>query len=536
MNFWPTHKHVPHLKMILNQIKPLHLLPRLENVSPQTLRLFCAGIAVLIAMRVIQAQNGWITDDSVLYLEVARLFSIGQWEAGFKLYNWPLYPALIQGVHEITGLGLQASAQSLVLLFFGLTSYYFSTLIILCGGGRLAVAYGTLILVSSTYIVGDILPMLIRDQGFWAFFLAALTYFIRFYQTGKLMASILWQLSIAIAALFRIEGITFLALLPFSLLMDRTIGIKTRLARLLSAHFLTISILMLSLIAMVTQMINLDSIGRLEVLIAPQTYAAFFETFSNSAGAMATHVLGPFLEDYAAASLLLSLFFIVIAKIFGASGLVTIALVFQGFRERFLGISPAGKSILGWAAAIALLNMLFILTKEFILSGRYVIPLSFILMTIAAIVMANLFPLKREHLSKDRIKTRILIGLILFLTLNLIHNLLPVRPGHNYEQEAVAWIKKQTPDNSKVFYVSPRARYFAGKEFSGRGYDYWEQVTGAIQDGTIYKYDYLVINISRKHPEHEHELLLRLPEYKLVKVFQGVKGRKKMIILTRINK
>jgi len=520
--------------MAHNKITPTSLKHRLENVSLSTLIWFCVIAAALLAVTVIDAQNGWITDDSVLYLEVARLFSIGQWEAGFRLYNWPLYPALIQTVHKITGLGLQASAQCLQVLFFAVTSYYFCTLVVLAGGDRLAVASGTLILLSAPYIVGDVLPMLIRDQGFWAFFLAGLTYFIRFFQAGKFHLSLLWQSSMIFAALFRIEGIAFLALIPLSLLMNSALRIRSRCAQLLCSYSMTLALLLLSVVAVGMQIVSVESMGRLKDLLDPKVYLELFEKFDVRAEVMASQVLGGFLDDYALVSLLITLLLILVVKTLAATGCATLALVFLEFRKNFVDITPAVKSVLLWTVGIALLNAIFVLLKDFVLSGRYVITISFILMAIAAIGMENSIAGLKNTSNRARLENIVLCGVVLLLIFNLIHNLMPMRPGYNYEQEAVAWVKKQTSQKDKVFYVSPRARFYAGANFSGRGSDHWQQVNDAIQAKAIHQYDYLVINIKDK--EQEQELLMQLPEYQIAKVFEGVKGRKKMVILTRKSK
>lgn len=493
------------------------------------------GLAIVVGIRVIQAQNGWITDDSVLYFEVARLFSQGEWKAGFTLYSWPFYPAIISWLHQLTGLDIKTSAQGLALLFFGLTMYGFCTLLTLCGGNKLAVVSGALILLSSTYIVGDILPMLIRDHGFWSFFMLGLVYFVRFYQSGKLSTAIMWQIAIITAALFRIEAVSFMILLPISLLFDRSIECREKLARIYYAYaVLIVATVLFSLLMFLNFSITTDGLGRLKELISQETYARLWETFSKRSDLMASQVLGSFLEEYATPSLVLSLLLIVVLKSLGTSGLVTVALVLQAFREKFHGLLPIGQRILVWAAGIALLNMLFILMKEFILSGRYIISFSLILMTIAAISLSNLFSSWAGFTLRDRIRKQISIGLLVLLTVGLVSNLLPVRPGHNYEQEAVLWIKQRTTHNDRIFYVSPRARYYAGEPYNGRGIDHWLQVTNAIADGSIHNYDYLVIN--NKQPEHQARLLHELPDYQLIKIFEGVKGKKRILIFAKTNK
>ncbi len=93
--------------------------------------------------------------------------------------------------------------------------------------------------------------------------------------------------------------------------------------------------------------------------------------------------------------------------------------------------------------------------------------------------------------------------------------------------------------NTEVFYVTPRSRYFAGAPYAGRGYDYWDYTRKAIEDGTIYRYSYLVINldIDAEYPARKKLLNEKLPQYSVVKEFYGYRNKKKiMIYLKTTNK
>ena len=58
----------------------------------------------------------------------------------------------------------------------------------------------------------------IRGHGFWAFMLLAIFCFIQYSRSPGLKNAVMWQLSIAVAILFRVEGIAFLVLAPFCFL------------------------------------------------------------------------------------------------------------------------------------------------------------------------------------------------------------------------------------------------------------------------------------------------------------------------------
>ena len=94
--------------------------------------------------------------------------------------------------------------------------------------------------------------------------------------------------------------------------------------------------------------------------------------------------------------------------------------------------------------------------------------------------------------------------------------------------------KKGIP-NSKVFFVTPRSRYFAGAPYAGRGHDYWDYAQKAIADGTIYQYDYLAINIDmdERFAARKKILYEQLPQYTISKEFYGLRNKKKMILFEK---
>ena len=59
---------------------------------------------------------------------------------------------------------------------------------------------------------------IIRDHGFWTFYLSSLFFLLRFFKKPIKSYALGFSLSLAIATLFRVEGSLFLLFLPFYLL------------------------------------------------------------------------------------------------------------------------------------------------------------------------------------------------------------------------------------------------------------------------------------------------------------------------------
>ena len=516
------------------------LLKKLLSLSENQLQKFITLLAVLIACQVIYIQHGWINDDSVLYFEMARLFSMGEWKQGIALFSWPLYPALISAVHQLAQFEIQTSAQILNVLFFAITTYSFISLIRLAGGNKTTIACGAFLLLSSAYIVGDVLPMLLRDQGFWAMFLTSLVYFIKFYRDKELSHALLWQTCAIVAVLFRIEAITYLACLPLVLFQQREFSIKQRLAHFFQMNFLPIFALAILVGTLIfVPSVQLSDFGRLQevVTIIPKMFTSVAQTFNDKADLMNEKVLGNFFDDFGMMGVIISLAFIVIFKVISLIGWPVAGLYIL---SRHVGtptqiMQQDTRVVLSWASALALLNAGVIIASVFILSGRYIIALGLILLIFAAFHLASLIEKGRAKQIKKPWQKILLFMLIALLAFSAVKNGWPKRAGYNFEQDAVSYLKQQQVPNNKVFFVTPRSRYFAGAPYAGRGYDYWDYTQAAITDDSIYQYDFLALNldIDERYAAREQILTEKLPQYKVVKEFYGLRNKKKIMLFER---
>ena len=488
-------------------------------------------MAGLFACWAIFLENGRINDDGVLYIEAARLFAAGEWKQGLNLYAWPLYPFLISVTHQLTGLSLQYAAQLLSGLFFMLATYAFTLLLVEAGGNRRTVIAGVLLLFSCSYIVRNILPMVMRDQGFWAFYLCSLLFLLRFYRKDRLPDALAWQICAIVAMLFRIEGVTYVALLPLALLTQSETVWAERIKRLVKAY----SLILLAAIAVMAVLLAVPSLkfsdlGRLydSITVVQGAYAQITHGLIDKAHVIGESVLGEFLSDYGMQGLILTLIAVIIGKIATASG--WLALILTAISNKISAAKPASdaKRLFIWAAGLGLLNLCVILLCNFILPSRIAIPIAWIILAFASFSLASLYDKWQLNRSMRSNSNKLFWLVAIILAIQLVLNLLPQPAGYNDEQEAVAWIKKNTAVGSTVFYDNARLRYYAGQPFVDRGIPDWDRVTGAIADGSINQYDYLVLHMSNKKPEREKYLEQILP-HKLAASIKSSKNKRILI-------
>lgn len=511
----------------------LKLLNKLEDTAANHIKTGIVLLGVLIAAQVQYIQHGWINPDSVLYFEAARLFANGEWKAGFDIFPWPFYSLWIATLHKLTGFGVHLSAQILNVLFFGVATHAFLNIIQLAGGKQRELISAALVWLSAPYMVGDVLEMLMRDEGFWAFYLSALVFFIRFHQHHKFTDALFWQLCIILATLFRIEGILFLMLLPAALLLAHSEPARDRIRHFLIAHSINLALTLALIIIVASGMLPKTSLGRLNEVFTQDIFHQFTALFRERSQIMSDQVLGNYLEEFATAGILLTFIYAIVAKIISATGLVHVALATAGIKHRKSLMNPQVARVLLIIAAIAVANMALIISKVFVLSGRYVLSLSFILMFFASFYLAFLFKYLQNSTSDERKLRWVTIALIIFMSLSLIKNILPKEKSYNYMQDAVSWLIDHNPRQLPVFYSDPRMRYYANADYIGRWDDNWEHVTTAIKDNSIRRYQFLVIDHKKEDTKNETYLNMSLPEYKEVYRSSNRKGKKSVAVYSR---
>ncbi len=508
-------------------------LARIEKLQSKHLYFILIAFSAILAARIQYIQHGWINPDTVLYFESARLIALGDFKEAVTVFNWPLYSLCMAGVHKLTTLSIHHSAQVLSIVFFAITTASFVKIIELGGGNKKTMLVGALILFSSLYIVGDVLEMLMRDQGFWACFLSSLVFFIRFKNNNQYRDAFLWQIFAILATLFRIEAIMYLLFLPVLLLLETKDSWHQKIAHFIKCNFLNIIaglgiILALSL----SNHLSMKHFGRLQEVFSSKLFDELTHNLLTKGQIMSEQVLGEYLDEFAVIGLLLTFIYVMIVKAISTTGIINFILAAYSTTQKKL-IKPQVASVLKATAIIAIITMGLIITKVFVLSSRYVVALAFVLMIPAAFQLGQLL----TQYSQNKIQNKQLVVaihlILIFMLGSVIKNVWPKAEGYNYMQDAVAWVKANNPNHDPVFYNEPRLRFYADEEFIGTWPDNWQLVQEQIQSNEINGYKFLLITYSSKHLVKIQTLKLQLPNYFLTKEISNSKGKKGILIFRK---
>ena len=510
-----------------------NFLISIEKLQSKHLYLILIAFSAILTVRIQWIQHGWITSDTVLYFESARLIALGEFKAATQVFNWPLYSLCMAAVHKLTNLSIHHSAQVLSIVFFAITTTSFVKIIALGGGNKKTMLAGALILFSSLYIVGDVLEMLIRDQGFWACFLTSLIFFIHFKINHQYKAAFLWQIFAILATLFRIEAIMYLLFLPVSLLLDATYSWQHRLRLFIKCHFLNIIAGLGIILALnLSHQLSMKNFGRLQEVFSSKVHNELTHQLLAKSQIMSEQVLGQSLEEFAVIGLLLTFMSVMIVKAISTTGIVNIALAALSTTQKKL-ISPPVAAVLKATIVIALITMGLILTKVFCLTGRYVVALAFILMILAAFQLGKLL----TQYSQNKIQNRQLVAaiylILIFMLGSLIKNVWPKAEGYNFKQEAVAWVKANNLNHEPVLYNESRMRYYADEKFIGSQPMNWDMIQQIINNGEIDQYKYLLINYSQKEIYKIDNIKSQLKNHVITEKISSAKGEKGVLIFEK---
>lgn len=488
-------------------------------------------LAFITCVRVLWIQHGWITNDSILYFEMARHFAAGEFKQAFAVesFSWGFYPGLIAIVHWLTGLSLQASANGLIVLFFMLLVWGLVRMVSLAGGNQYTQSYAVLLLIGASYIVGDILPMASRDLGYWAVMIHAVNQLILFYQHGRWKHAIHWQLLGLLATLFRIEGAVQLLVLPLVGFM-----FSAKASRMIKAYALLIAGMLCLPLVMLFSSLNLDDLGRVKELFTglQDIQLNVKQNLSQRVQVMRDQVIGEPFQEYAWVTFLLAYFSIATLKCLSVAGWSPTLLAFAERHSIKKSMEPVAYKILLFWMLLSWLIGCLITFKVNLLSARYVALFGFALIIFASFALQRLLHDKRPM----KMSRQAILGLsTIILIVGFVSNVKSKPETFYYEIDAVRYVKSRLMPDQQALYASAKQRFYAGAAFDTR-FDYsWQALDKRIAAGELQQYEYILLKCGDSIDEQKKLAQLRrqLTAFKLEKVFYGHKNKKRVLIFKK---
>lgn len=442
----------------------------MKNIFLRQPHIFMAVSASLFLSFILCWHGFFLNPDGVCYLSSAAIFHQSGLTAAMHACNqanWPFYAVLIDIVTHLTN-GFYLNASYYIDAIFTAATVLIFLLIVqaLKGNTRVLWFAAFVILFSHSF---DVLRIeVIRDHGYWAFYLASLYAMLRYFQRPSVLAAFLFGCLIFIASLFRIEGLVFVVLLPFvALIMD-----KSRGNRLL--NFVTLNAFNLLLLLSFTMILEFHphifqeryGLGRLPEFYNQlhQGVNLLHERFLTAKSLLQTALL-PVDGNHDAALLVI---FVFLAWYF-YSIITCLSLVYTGFLiytwTNSVILDRRFSKVLFAYLAINIVITIIFLGENLFLSSRYTMAL------ILTLMLWVPFGLDRWLTELSYRKTKMQKGwyavfysLMAYTLIAMIFGLYHAVHSKNHLFNASQWLQNEIPFSSSIYSNDNVLSYFAHHE------------------------------------------------------------------------
>ncbi|HLB43224.1 MAG TPA: hypothetical protein VJN02_10360 [Gammaproteobacteria bacterium] len=483
---------------------------------------FAICVSSLLSLGIANHQE-IINPDAICYLTSAEEIGKSGLHAAMQICGqakWPIYPLLIYGLAQISHCSYSAAAYLLNGLFSLISVVAFILITKELGGSRriLWLAAFTILL---SHKFNNVREYIIRDHGFWAFYLLSILLLLRYFRQPGWMAALFWSGSILLATLFRLEGAIFLFLLPFLSWMH-FFSLSERFKSFLKLNLLTI-IICFVLIAwlLLYPQSSLEKFGRLNEIIHQVHHGLTIITnqFAESKVALAQYVLtGDSTKEAGSVLLMVMGTWYVVSVINNLSWIYSALLIYAWWRK-VVTFSFSATLILSAYLGINILVTLSFLFERLFLSHRYLIALSLVFMLWIPFALEDLLQ------KYDQVKYRFVVyASIVLMVIASLGGIFDFGYSKTYIYEAGQWLAEHVPAQATLYSNDYQVMYYS-HHFGNTIFQKVNTDTDVriVSHGKWKQYDYLALRIKTKHTDEMSAILKEIHQAP-VRIFNNKRG------------
>lgn len=458
-----------------------------------------------------------INSDGICYLQSAAAIGSAGLHPAMQLCDqaqWPFYSILIFSVAFITQLSNLQAAFVLDGFFSLISVMAFIYLVRLLGASKnvLWLAAGVILL---SHELNSVREYIIRDHGFWAFYLLAVIFLLRYLRSFQWHDALFFSVTMIIATLFRIEGLVFLLFMPLIVWAYQSQSLGGRLRAFLTLNMITI----LTAIGLLTWLIvTRHTASRLLEVQFQLTHGVsqLITHFQGAAKALADHVLSPYAARDAYSILFLMLVVWYSFSVISNVAFVYMFLVIFAWWRQLLRLDQAAKLVLWGFILVNILITAAFLVENLFLSKRYLIALSLIFMVWVPFALDHLIQQRRVH-------PYLLSVIVVFIMVSSVGGIFNFGYSKSYIRDAGYWLASHTPEKAMIYSNDEQVMYYSdrfGNDIFAKSKLYAD--LSQIADNQWKQYDYLALRLSKK----EFENIVSKKEWPLtpMQVFSNKRG------------
>lgn len=455
--------------------------------------------------------------DGIIYIHAAQSYLSNGIKGAMAVYPWPFYSILIAITSHVSHLSL-LSAGLLINAF--LTTILVITFIMLIkelGGTILEQALGLLVILIYPYLAHSRYNVL-RDFGYYAFFLVSFLYLLRYLRVSNWRNAIGFNMSIIVATLFRIEGIFLLSFAPLIVLLKPDLSLIKKLLATIKLYFPSL-IICLGVLAMLFikgsyssfnhSTINLGRIN--DIIFSLQKGPTAIENILYAKKIVIQQlIVSVYGQSYADMFLTGGIIGIFICSLVSTlSGVYSALVLYAICTKKIITDHDSRLALCSYLIIITTILFIFIL-QQFFLAGRYIVPLCLIAMLVIPFTLSDLI----HNRTKNRQSYCILILASVALLYSAVDAFGQFGTSKTYIIDAGLWLKANTPTQTRLYSNDPQLVFYSDRA----GTPYLKTAPPNIDwladlkqiDLTHYDYVALDVNRDEQIQERQAEAFLKL--------------------------
>ncbi len=474
--------------------------------------------------------DAYINHDAVFYMDAAKAFVREGLTESFNVFPWPFFSILVAFVHMATGLDYELSANAINSLFAAGVCVLFVKIYseITDRKGSLWIA---VILILALEGINKYREDIMRDFGYWFFFLAAFLSFLNFYKKPRWLTAILWQICSLAAFLFRNEAVAFIFLGPWAILYkDGLLRVRIfYICRLFCVYLLGLLIVGLSMLFVDAALLEIP-IGRLPLILKYINYENFFEAFNGGVEKMGAIFWydGLDLKKYYSTLAIILVCTMVVYLSIKTILCLTIpysAVLAYGIKKKYIEINSNNRIVIYFTILLAVTLYLYMIQFP-VITPRYTTSLVLmLLLLVAQIVERTLSQIKGANNRK-----KILVLSVIVLLVQTAATLISLSGDPKaYIRSAGVWVKENMDQTVAVYSNYIQALYYTDRGRSAEHVLSIEEINNSIRSGKFTSSE-IIIFVSRSKKKAEQEQLAEFNrligagKLKQIQVFEGEGG------------
>lgn len=442
-----------------------------------------------------------INPDAICYLQSAKMTAQGLHAVmqTCPQANWPLYSILIFAVTQLTHTSAFLSAFLLNSLFSVISVISFIAIIRFFVNKQRMMWLGAFVILLA-YEFNIVRPDIIRDHGFWAFYLVSIWCLLNYFRDLRWRFALGWGASLVIATLFRIEGGVFLLLLPFLALCDTQLTWGSRLKSFLQLNTLTVlGVIGLFVFMLVHPVQDLSRLNELQYQLL-HGWNVVSAKFVHRADLLGQYVLGSEGERDRYITLFSALLGSYIIQIIFNLSIIYALLVGYAWYKRLLEDERQSHWVLWGYVFVNVLITLPFLVEHLFLSKRYLMALSLVLMI--------WIPFSLNHLLMQWRQRKSLVMLVFAIVLLCsVGGIIRFGYSKTYIRDAGLWLAQQVPADKSLYSNDIQLMYYSD-HFGNAIFSKAKEYTALpITDKNAWRhFDYLAVRSNQDDPQKNTQL------------------------------